>query len=296
MWTAIILAGGKGNRFQKTFQRDKLLVKVNGEAILRRIARVVADLADDLILAVNERNRGERYVKILEDVANFRIAIDVKPEISTPLIGFVSGILASKGEYLLVVPGDAAYVGQDELRLMMQMVESEGYECCVPLYEGYVQTLFQALFAEKAKRIAKLLLKYNWRKPDGFIRGSSKTICLNFYPFSSGFSPFKTINAPEDILESEKARVLLKEKIALRFASCIDLLEAQLNSEESVLQLYEKLIRENNFFWAGVVSSAWKTLKEISAKAFFMERDFLEENGLKSLALHAEKDARRVLS
>jgi len=295
MRTAIILAGGKGNRFQKALQKDKLLVEVEGEAVLRKIARVVADLAEELILAVNEESRGRRYGELLSDIAKFKVITDIKPGLNTPLMGFVSGILASKGDYLLVVPGDAAYIRQDELRLLVQKVELEGFECSVPLYEGYIQTLFQALLAEKAKRIAKLLLRYNWRKPDGFIRGSSKIACLSLYPSSSGISPFKTINSPEDVTRSRIASLLLREEIHLHLFDNIRLAEAHFSSEKEALQAYEKLIRTKNFFWAGLVCSTWERLKEFSARAFLMERDFLEKRGLNSLAFHAEKDAKRIL-
>jgi len=296
MRTAIILAGGKGNRFQKALQKDKLLVEVEGEAVIRKIARVVADLAEELILAVNEESRGRRYSELLSDIAEFRVVTDIKPGLNTPLMGFVSGILASKGDYLLVVPGDAAYIRKDELRLLMRKVELEGFECSVPLYEGYVQTLFQALLAEKGRRIAKLLLKYDWRKPDGFIRGSSKIAYLSLGPSSPGFSPFKTINSPEDLTRSEVAGLLLKEEIHLRLVDSIELAETHFCSEKEVRQAYKKLVRAENFFWAGLVSSTWKGLKELSARAFLMEKEFLEKRGLNSLALHAEKDAKRILS
>ncbi len=296
MRTAIILAGGKGNRFQKTLQKDKLLVEVEGEAVLRKIAKVVSNIADELILAVDKENRGKKYAKLLEDIAEFRIVADMVPELNTPLNGFISGILASKGSYLLVVPGDAAYIGQDELKLLLQKVEAEGFECCVPFYERYVQTLFQALLAEKAKRIARLLFRYNWRKPDGFIRGSSKTAYLSFYPSSNGLSPFKTINAPDDILSSKKASLLLREEVHMQLTDCINLVETSIKSEKESLWVYKELMEKNSFFWAGMVTSPWEGLKNISAKAFLMERDFLRRKGLTSLAIHAEKDAERVMA
>ena len=295
MWSAIILAGGKGNRFQNAPQEDKLLVKVGGEIVIRRVAKVLADLADDLILAVDERSRGERYEKILKDIGSFRVVIDIDPAFNAPLIGFISGIMESRGRYSLVVPGDAAYIGKEELKSIMQRVESGGFDCCVPCYNGYVQTLFQALLTEKAREIAKLLLQYNWKKPDGFIRGSSRTICLSFSPYTSGFSPFKTINTLEDILDSKKARISLENEVLLEFLDCINLLVKPINSNDALLRLYEVLIRNGNFFWAGVITSTLKGFGKISAKAFLRERDFLRDKGLISLALHAERDAYRLL-
>jgi len=297
MRTAIILAGGRGNRFRKALNSDKLLARIGGEVVLRRTASVVADMAEDLILAVDEWERGRRYLKLLEDIADFRIVTDIEPSFSSPLMGFVSGIMASRGKYLIVIPGDAAYVKREELSPLIHEVESGNSECSVPVYEGYVQTLFQALLADKAKRIARLLLEYNWRKPDGFIRGSSNVSYLKFSPVSEGFSPFRTINSPEDIMDySRRAQVILEGVIRLSLSDSLHLIEAPVRSKEEALSLYERLMEEGSFFWAGVVSSVWKGLEEISARAFMEEKRFMEEIGLKSLALHAEKDANRVMS
>ena len=81
---AIILAGGKGKRFQSTNVKwqDKALAELNGKPLLVHAINNIQNVVEEIVVVVdNNEFRTNQYRETLEkfEVKNASIVTDVKP-------------------------------------------------------------------------------------------------------------------------------------------------------------------------------------------------------------------------
>src|SRR5450759_1077196 len=109
---AIILAGGKGKRFQTTQEewQDKALVELDGKPLLVHAIENVQDVVEDIIVVVNENeSRVSKYHDVLQEygVEKASIVTDLKiKNLSGPLIAIYTGLKSADAEYCITVPCD----------------------------------------------------------------------------------------------------------------------------------------------------------------------------------------------
>ena len=87
---AIILAGGKAQRFQTTQEnwQDKALANLNGKPLLVHVVENVRDVVDEIVVVVNEETRRSTLSEMFwrNTVENARIITDLKIDyLSGPL-------------------------------------------------------------------------------------------------------------------------------------------------------------------------------------------------------------------
>jgi molybdopterin-guanine dinucleotide biosynthesis protein A len=113
--SGIVLAGGSSRRMGV----DKRLLLVDGEPLVRRVARVVAEAADELIVVVAPG-------RPLPDAAlaglGARVALDRRAD-AGPLAGLESGLEASGHELVLAVAADMPWI---DARLLCALVARLG--------------------------------------------------------------------------------------------------------------------------------------------------------------------------
>ena len=292
MRTAVILAGGTGRRFREGGRHDdKLLLRIDGEILLRRVARTALEAVDELILTVDSQERGERYLGLTSSLGPVRMAVDAPVGMRLPMAGVVSGLSASNSNYVLILPGDACCVTATHLEALLSVVEAGEADCCAPICDGSVQTLFQALEGERARRTAPVLMRLDWRKPDGFLRGATRSAYLSFEA-----QAFFTMNTPQDAVKCAEDGAKGDDQITAALSEGLDLAELPRHSEAEVEDLTNRLMERRSFFWAGAISMVrGPGLALLSSKAFSKEGELYEGLGISLLAAHARADAARAL-
>ena len=104
--TALILAGGKSTRFGA----DKARHAVEGRAMIERVAEVVTEVADTVLISVAEE--GAEY-----DLPSARQVVDRYRD-AGPLAGLHAGLEATETPWLLAVACDMPFVTADVLQAL----------------------------------------------------------------------------------------------------------------------------------------------------------------------------------
>ncbi len=119
---AVILAGGLSERFGS----NKLLYKVGGEEIIKRVAKAVKDIADNAVLSV----RNESIGKILSKLTGLSYIVDSELPCSGPIRGILSTV---KEGNTLIIPADLPWI---DGRTLSSFVES-----CIELGKSQICSL-----------------------------------------------------------------------------------------------------------------------------------------------------------
>ncbi len=109
--SAIILAGGSSRGFEK----DKGLIELDNEPLIRYVYKAVRGLVDEVIIVTDSQERADRYAEVLPDTVKF--VLDSR-ESKGPLIGAITGFEAAQGKYSLLLPYDAPFVSQEVISLL----------------------------------------------------------------------------------------------------------------------------------------------------------------------------------
>jgi molybdopterin-guanine dinucleotide biosynthesis protein A len=111
---ALVLAGGKGCRFQRSQQKwqDKALFLLDNKPFLAYVVENVACTVDEVIVCVNDdEERREGYLEVLEKYnLKARIVVDEKLDVGGPMRAILTGLRATVAEKCLIVPCDMPFV------------------------------------------------------------------------------------------------------------------------------------------------------------------------------------------
>ena len=123
--SGIVLAGGLSRRLG----RDKAVEPISGEPLIARCIGRLSAVADEIIVVVNDIERGEQ----LPLPPTCRVALDVYAD-SGSLGGIFSGVSAMRGEWGVVVACDMPFLNTALLRYMLSL--REGFDAVVPVLDG----------------------------------------------------------------------------------------------------------------------------------------------------------------
>jgi molybdenum cofactor guanylyltransferase len=152
--SAIVLCGGRSRRMG----RDKASLPFGSETLLARVARLVGEVAADVVLVAREGQELPEGFEAVRDPA----------EGLGPLAGIAVGLGAVRGDRALVVACDMPLLRAGLARRLFEL--SEGVEACVPVVGGYpVPTC--AVYARSAAMHARELLARGERRPRAFLEG-----------------------------------------------------------------------------------------------------------------------------
>jgi len=277
--TTVVLAGGCSRRFNLG---DKLTYKLEGRTLIEHVVEIASKVSDQVIVAVDNTERAERYGKILQ-CYNVTFAVDDSSKARTPMRGIIAGVKASQGDRVIILPGDATYIKQETLRLLVEPLRY-GFKAVSPVTPaGEVQILFQAVDGEEARRNAELLERYGWVRADGLLRLSESQLYIAF----EDYNQFKTVNKPEDV----EARATGAPGKPYTRAVCVDR-KISLTDVEPSLYWVKRLVEYGEYFLAGVIAmQVRRETVSIGVDAFLREAARYLDVGLSMMARHALRDA-----
>ena len=129
--TAAIMAGGKSKRMGQ----DKAWIELDGEPIIRRVANVLAQVADEVIVVAND----PRYAAL-----GLRVVADRFPD-GGALGGIATGVSAATHDRVLVAACDMPFLSAEVWRVLLD----HRYEAdvVIPRIGGEYET-FHALYTK----------------------------------------------------------------------------------------------------------------------------------------------------
>ena len=322
---AIILAGGKGNRFQiknGTWQ-DKALAELWGKPLLVHSIESVKDVVDDVVVVINNDARKIEYSKVLEtfDIHSTKIVTDLKVKgLSGPLIAIYTGLKSVKAEYYLTVPTDVPLLNSNVADyLFTEICESH---VSVPMWpNGRLETLLMVLKRKTCLKVAHILCCLGRSHPDDIIRGSQRALFVSPLGEIKKLDPesrsFININSREDLnrLQPRKGQGSNVRNLRLDLGDppldVISLLlkasirmdnKAFLNSTK-IFSTCATILEENkNFFWAALsrehqAKGLFRSPEEANeaflnaAQNYKDEAEIYDQNNCFLLAERAKSDA-----
>jgi len=223
---ALILAGGKGRRFQNKGEKweDKALANLNGRPLLVQALENVQIIVDEVALCVSDKKRGKKYSKILEPVAEkpLKVIVDEKTEISGPTVAIMSGLKKVNADYCLTLPCDMPFLQPKVADYLFS--QAECHEIVTPMWpNGRIETLLNVLDRQKGLEITETLCDLRRPRSDDIQRGTGKILLASTVAEIKTLDPelrsFININSKED-LRHPRTRSLqgpVKENLSLNF-------------------------------------------------------------------------------
>lgn len=143
--SAIILAGGSSKRLG----RDKALLELGKKPLVKHVLDSVHSLVDEIILVVSSQAQETEYRKYA--FPDTRIVVD-RRDVQTPLVGVLTGLEISHGEYSLVLACDVPFVSRSILSLLLDL--SMNKNAVIPRWpNGHIEPL-QAVYRTKMAEVA----------------------------------------------------------------------------------------------------------------------------------------------
>ena len=151
MRTAIILAGGDSTRMK----RDKGLMDLAGEPMVRRVVDGVSGAVDEVIVVVGTVEQHREYSRVLRGRAE--ILTDVYGD-GSPLVGAITGFQRARGEYALITACDMPFVSPDVVRWLF--AEAEAHDSATFEWpNGWIEPFFAIYRVEPSLGIARVLFE-----------------------------------------------------------------------------------------------------------------------------------------
>ena len=146
MRTAIVLAGGDSTRMKK----DKGLLDLANEPMVCRAVDRVSGVVDEVIVVVGSENQRKEYSDVLGDSAE--ILTDIYGE-GSPLVGAITGLQRSHGEYTIITACDMPFVSPEIIRWLF--AEAEGHDGAVFEWpNGWIEPFLAVYRVEPSLKIA----------------------------------------------------------------------------------------------------------------------------------------------
>jgi molybdopterin-guanine dinucleotide biosynthesis protein A len=322
---AIILAGGKGQRFQTKNSRwqDKALADLWGKPLLVRAVESVRDVVDEVVIVVKDQMRKIEYGKVLETFgvkdASLITDLDVKG-LSGPLIAIYTGLTFSEADYALTVPSDVPLLSRKVVDYLF--AEMKNSYVGVPMWpNSRLETLLMTLNRKICVKITEALCQLGRSHPDDIIRGAQKVLFVSPLGEIKKLDPelksFVNINFQEDLsrLQPRQGQGATVENIRLNLGEppleeIPLILEASkrkdnrdfLSSSEMFADCATRLEKKERFFWAALSREQQAKTQSVStqqakdaflkaAQNYFVEAKVYEENRCFLLAERARSDA-----
>ncbi|MCW4003936.1 MAG: molybdenum cofactor guanylyltransferase [Candidatus Bathyarchaeota archaeon] len=273
---AIILAGGRGQRFQTAEGKwqDKALAMLDGKPLIVHAIENVQSVVDEVIVVVND-NEGRKsvYNDAMQryGINDARIVTDLKiNRLSGPLIAILTGLKSANADYCLTVPCDVPLLSEKVADYMFN--EIDGSYVAVPVWpNGRLETLLMVLDRVKALEVTDVLAQLGRSHPDDIIRGLLHALFVSPLGQIKVLDPelksFVNINSQEDLarLQPRQAQGPVVENIRLNLGTLpsgaltllVEVSERYnstdyLKASEVFAQCASTFEREHLFFWAAL--------------------------------------------
>jgi molybdopterin-guanine dinucleotide biosynthesis protein A len=128
--TAIILAGGRGQRVQAC---DKCLLPLGSKPLILHVVEKLETVADELIIAARDEQQG---AAIKEWVPNTIALVYDSVEGFGPLAGFLAGLARAAAPFALVIGCDMPFVDPKVVEQLFAVALQWDYDAVVPQWEN----------------------------------------------------------------------------------------------------------------------------------------------------------------
>ena len=184
-----IVAGGESQRMGS----DKRLLSLDGDAMIWRVAAVVAAIVDDIMLACRVR----------DDVAQeanhrgLRVVIDQVPN-AGPLAGVEALLTAARHPQVAIVGADMPFVAPRLLAYLLERTVASG-NATVPIVNGRPEPLLAA-YPSSSAAIAGAMLASGERRMHAFVEriGYTAVAPADWRQFDPSGRSFVNLNEPAD--------------------------------------------------------------------------------------------------
>jgi len=119
--TAVILAGGKGRRFDGL---DKGLIEFNGQAIIGHILQQISPQVGAVMINANRNLENYRQY-------GYPVIADQLEDFQGPLAGFAIGMQKATTPYILTAPCDGPFIAKDYAYRLLQALNDQQAELAV---------------------------------------------------------------------------------------------------------------------------------------------------------------------
>jgi molybdenum cofactor guanylyltransferase len=204
---AIVLAGGRGQRFQTENGRwqDKALAALEGKPLLIHVVENIRENVDEILVIVNNKTRKKQYTKILSKfkVSDAKIVEDISLNgIRGPLIAILTGLKNVTADYCITIPADMPLIHPKVADYLFREIGDSYVE--VPMWpNGRLETLLMILKRNISLEIAKQLCLLGRSHPDDIIRGANRVLFVSplekIIDFDPNLCSFVNINSKEDL-------------------------------------------------------------------------------------------------
>jgi len=284
---AIILAGGKSHRFQNKSGEwlDKALARLSGKPLLIHAVENVRDIADEIVVCVNNEARAAQYAKTLTEhsTRNVKLVVDEEnSHIKGPNVAILTGLRSVKADCCFILPCDMPLMQPKVADYMLNGAKS--FRVVVPMWpSGRLETLVMAVERDSVLEIADTLCQLRRPRSDDIIRGALNVLFVS--PFGqiraldTELKSFVNINSQDDLvrLQARQSQGSAAEDMQLNLGA---LPLSKLQRLRNAAVMY----RKSNFTEASTVfSSCANQLEE--EKSFFWASLSRENEGANLLQL-----------
>ncbi len=182
--TGIILAGGRARRMD---ERDKGLIELEGQPLIRYAINALSPQVDQLMINANRNT--ERYGEF-----GFPVISDQITGFLGPLAGMAAAIQKSNSDYILSVPCDTPWVPVDLANRMFEAIKREGAELCVAHDGERMHPVFALINRNRLTSLTEYL-----STGERAVHRWCKQQHLAIADFSDQPNAFINVNTPEEL-------------------------------------------------------------------------------------------------
>jgi len=209
--TVLILAGGKGQRFQS---RDKCFIILKKKPLIEHAIDNLSTLADEIIVAARARDEqqwlsglvgSDKYKNTLPN--EILLVFDSDSAFSLDGFGILAGVLSglerASSPYSLIIGCDMPFVNKNAARFLFEIAEHGDYDAVVPIWENRMAEPLHAVY--KREPMLALVKAAIRRGEKRMFTVLSRLKNLNYIPverlrcFDPELKTFKNINTPEEL-------------------------------------------------------------------------------------------------
>lgn len=178
--------------------RDKLLLEVGGEPMLRRVCDALATRCAEVVVV----GGGGDPVRL----GGIRRVSDERPGGLGPLAGLEAGLAAARGRLVFVAAGDVPFLSEGVVYYLLERLERSGAFAVVPRYRGATHPLCAAYDREVLAQV-RSALDGGVRSVREFLEGLDPVeyVERELWGFGDPDLFLMNVNSPED-LERARAR------------------------------------------------------------------------------------------
>ncbi|MHC1610736.1 MAG: molybdenum cofactor guanylyltransferase [Candidatus Methanospirareceae archaeon] len=195
--TVIILAGGKGQRFQL---RDKCLITLKSKPLIQHVIDNLWSVTDEIIVAARDEKQGEEIRDAIPD--NTLLVFDSLKGFG-PLAGVLSGLERASSSYSLIIGCDMPFVNRYVVEFLFEVAERGNYDAVVPIWESGMVEQLHAVYKREPMLAA---IRDSMKEGDAKVLSVlSRLKNVNYIPVNRireidrELMTFRNINTPEDL-------------------------------------------------------------------------------------------------